>query len=58
MTGEIYLTADADCAGLPNTLRHSALRWARCLCMHAMIRARSGISAEQSRITSGVHIRA
>src|SRR5262249_53271340 len=52
-----YLVAEADCAGLPNTLRHSGLRLARCLRMHAMMRSRSGISEEQRRKTSGVHSR-
>jgi uncharacterized iron-regulated membrane protein len=51
------LLADADCAGLPNTLRHSALSCARLWCMQAMIRPRLGISEEQSRKTSGVQSR-
>ena len=53
----LYLSADADCAGLPNTLRHPSLRLARCRRIHAVIRSTSGISAEQSRITSGVQSR-
>ena len=50
--------ADADRAvGLPNTLRQPALRLAFCRCMQAMMRARSGISDEQSRMTSPVQRR-
>jgi hypothetical protein len=50
--------AEADRAvGLPNTLRQPALRLAFCRCMQAMIRPRSGISDEHSRITSPVQSR-
>jgi hypothetical protein len=53
----LYLSADADCAGLPKTLRHASLKLARCRRMQAVIRSTSGISDEQSRSTSGVHSR-
>jgi hypothetical protein len=49
--------ADADCAGLPKTLRHPSLKCARCRRMQAVIRSTSGISEEQSRQTSGVQSR-
>jgi hypothetical protein len=52
-----YLSADADCAGLPKTRRHPSLKLARCRRMQAVIRSTSGISEEQSRKTSGVHSR-
>jgi hypothetical protein len=52
-----YLSADADCAGLPKTLRHPSLKFARCRRMQAVIRSTSGISEEQSRRTSGVQSR-
>jgi len=52
-----YLSADADCAGLPKTLRHPSLKCARCRRMQAVIRSTSGISDEQSLNTSGVQSR-
>ena len=57
LAGGVYLSADADCAGLPKTLRHPSLRLARCRRMQAVIRSTSGISDEQSRSTSGVQSR-
>jgi len=57
LTYDLYLTADADCAGLPKTLRHPSLKCARCRRMQAVIRSTSGISEEQSRQTSGVQSR-
>jgi hypothetical protein len=50
--------AEADWStGLPKTLRQPSLKLARCLCMQAVIRSRSGISDEQSRNTSPVQSR-
>ncbi|CCE07535.1 hypothetical protein BRAS3843_2210002 [Bradyrhizobium sp. STM 3843] len=55
-----YRITDAEAErslGLPNTLRQPALKLARCRCMQAMIRSRSGISDAQSRKTSPVQSR-
>jgi hypothetical protein len=46
------LFAEADCAGLPNTLRHPSLSCARFWRMQAIMRSRSGISDEHSLIAS------
>jgi len=53
----LYLSADADCPGLPKTLRHPSLKLARFRRMQAVIRSTSGISDEQSLNTSGVQSR-
>jgi hypothetical protein len=48
--------AEADrSVGLPNTRRQPSLKLARCLRMHAVIRATLGISDEQSRNASPIH---
>jgi hypothetical protein len=51
------LAAADRAVGLPNTLRQPALRLALCRCMQEIIRALSGISDEQSRMTSPVQSR-